>query len=100
WPARLGNIVAILGSRESNRAHELAQLAPEIDESPEVVEFLKWVMTNTPRSEDLYGVRVDGLVAWYCTRDRAASLWKRIAAIAKQDVFAAAARNQPVLLQQ
>jgi hypothetical protein len=99
WPARLGNIVAVVGDRESSRCRELAQLEAAPGESADVVAFLNWLSTDALRSEELGCACIDGLAAWYCTRAQARSLWRRIAAIAKRDVLEAAASNQSALLE-
>jgi hypothetical protein len=99
WPARLGNIVAIVGSRELSRARELAQLDAAPGESADVVAVLNWLSTDALHSEELGCARIDGLVAWYCTRDQARSLWRRIAVVARRNVVEAAGRNQAALLE-
>lgn len=99
WRARLGNIVAVLGGRERPRARELAGLPGHEGESPEVIAFLNWLSTDAAYSEELCCARVEDLFTWYCTREQARSLWLRIAEIAKRDMWQAAVRNQPALLQ-
>lgn len=99
WPARLGSIVVIVGSREAQRARELIEIGASMppDEPERVAEFATWLSTDTQRSDGLYCMRVGDLVAWYCTRDEARALWRRIAALAKRDVIDAAARNSSML---
>jgi hypothetical protein len=99
WPTRLGNIVVIVGGREMQRARELAEIGEGVptDEPERVAAFARWLCTDTRRSDDLCCMRVDDLLAWYCTRDEARALWRRIAIVAKRDVIDAAMRNPSML---
>lgn len=99
WSARLGNIVAIVGGREIQRARELVEVGADAptDEPERVGAFVRWLSTDAQRSDDLCCMRVDELIAWYCTRDEARALWRRIATLAKRDIVDAAARNPTAL---
>jgi hypothetical protein len=92
WPAVLGKFVVVIGEREIGRAHELTTLVAA-DQSERVTDVFRWLVTETDRSDQLQCTRVNGSVAWYCTRDEANALAGRIAALVRADVLEYARRS-------
>jgi hypothetical protein len=92
WPARLGNVVVIVGERESLCAPGMAQQACAT-EVPGVRDFLRWLVMDVERSDELCCARVGELVGWYCTPEQARGLWVCVAAQARIDVNRCAQRG-------
>ena len=86
WPARLGDVVVILGDRETRHARALAETSVK-DEPEHVSAFLTWLATGKSRSEGLRCERIDDLVAWCCAPDEASALWQRLATLARAEVI-------------
>jgi len=93
-PARLGNLVVIVGERERKaglvrRAHE---------EGLRVEEFVNWLGGNEPRDEGLGCERVGDVVVWYCNPQDGYELWKRIQAAAEDEFYRALAGDRHALM--
>jgi hypothetical protein len=92
WPARLGNVVVIVGERETQRAPGMAQQACATDVAG-VRDFLRWLVRGAEHSDVLCCARVGELTAWYCTPEQARGLWICIAEQARADVMRCAQRG-------
>ncbi|MFS8070773.1 MAG: hypothetical protein ACMG6S_30775, partial [Byssovorax sp.] len=86
WPARIGDVVVILGDRETHHARALAAMSVK-DEPEHVSAFLEWLATDKPRSERLRCERIGDLVAWCCAPVEADALWQRLAVLAREEVL-------------
>lgn len=95
WPATLAApLMLILGERELRVVHELLRYDGHDPEQAGVTRFLRWVETETPRSDTLRCVRVGELLAWNCTRALADALCARVAIVARRQVMDAAHEHQ------
>lgn len=93
WPAKLGDIVTIIGTREFGLVDALVKRA-----DGEVRDFLRWLQTDTDRSEKLRCVRIGELVAWYTKRSTSVVLRQAIAEQVRGQVFHAARASDAVTL--
>ncbi|MEP7124144.1 MAG: hypothetical protein ABJE95_24670 [Byssovorax sp.] len=89
WPARLDDVVVILGPRETHHASALAATFVK-DEPAQVSAFLAWLATGEPRLERLRCEHIGDLVAWCCVPDEARALWQRLATLARDEVLRSA----------
>ncbi|WP_437962449.1 hypothetical protein WME76_45190 (plasmid) [Sorangium sp. So ce119] len=94
WPARLHDTVVILGERELARLDRIARGSPRSEPS-RIAALLRWLGQGASRSDELACERVEGLVTWYCSEEESLALWRRIQPIARQDLHAAARREDP-----
>lgn len=85
WPARLGNVVVIVGERETLHARSMARQSRAADVAG-VREFLHWLVLDVERSDELCCARVGELVAWYCTPEQSRGLWACVAEEARTEV--------------
>lgn len=92
WPARLKDVVVILGPRETQHASALAATFVK-DEPEHVLAFFKWLVTGQPRSEPLRCERLGDLVAWCCAPEEASALWQRLAPLARKEVLQRAGQS-------
>jgi hypothetical protein len=97
WPARLGDVMVILGTRETQHAGALAATSVK-DEPERVSAFLTWLVTGKPRSEQLRCERLGELVAWCCAPEEAAALWQRLATLARKEMLQRAGQFDDVEL--
>jgi hypothetical protein len=87
-PARLGDYVAIVGEREQSRCDRLTLRAGR-DEPPRVARFVSWLRGDEACSVELTCERVGEVVAWCCAPEEAFALWRRIQAVAEEELFRA-----------
>ncbi|MDI1430891.1 hypothetical protein [Polyangium sorediatum] len=96
-PALFGDRVVIVGDRERRSSWRLTPQTSETS-TPCVEEFVAWLGGTEPRSERLRCERVDDVVAWVCSPDEAFALWKRIEAVAEEELVRALGRDKQSLV--
>lgn len=87
WPAQLGDVVVIIGRRESE---VIDALLADSATPPKVANFLRWIGTNIDRSDQLRCTRVGELVAWYTSVSAIKALRRLIADQVRTQVIDAA----------
>lgn len=88
WPARLDEIIGVIGPRELELIESTPILPPH--QPSELAEFVHWIGTHTPRSDRLRCTCLGVMVAWSTSVPTFAGLQALIAEHVRPQVFTAA----------